>query len=482
MIRDSRSYETQIIDAVRAVNRALGGTYGTSSAINKSDFNQYEVQLIDAIKGIGRTLSGGGISIAGMGNVDLTNYVTRDEFQSLSSRVTVLENESFFRLVDGNVTLKEAYSNLWVPGWLAAGGVGSGSSGGSAVAVSNVKTTGSPLFDISIDGVTTTIKDGLVWGTYNDTAKTVGLTLNGTQYILCVNGYSAGGGVSSESDPIFTASAAYGITSSDITNWNSKTSNVGTITGITMNGNSMGTSGVVDLGTVITSHQSLANYVTLDGTQTITGSKTFSVNTAFTNNISVGGTVSVAGKDMIDLTQSGMTMFGFGSRAERSFNGYGTTVNLRACDANGDQVNILSVQNGVVVVGSKLIPNYMTGLDLGGSSSNQRWNTIYGVNANLSGSLSVETISVGSAVLSYDSTSKALHVSGTDGGVAVGFYADGPVASGGVGDVQRPVQYVNCTQAEYNALQAKDPATLYAISQSGGSVTKVYLGTTLIYQ
>ena len=40
------------------------------------------------------------------------------------------------------------------------------------------------------------------------------------------------------------------------------TTNVGTITGITMNGTSKGTSGVVDLGTVITEHQSLANYYT----------------------------------------------------------------------------------------------------------------------------------------------------------------------------------------------------------------------------
>jgi hypothetical protein len=55
-----------------------------------------------------------------------------------------------------------------------------------------------------------------------------------------------------ETDPVFTASAAHGITSSDISNWNSKTSNVGTITGITMNGASKGTSGVVNLGTVIT--------------------------------------------------------------------------------------------------------------------------------------------------------------------------------------------------------------------------------------
>lgn len=37
-----------------------------------------------------------------------------------------------------------------------------------------------------------------------------------------------------------------------------KTSNVGTITGITMNGSSKGTSGIVDLGTVITAHQDIS--------------------------------------------------------------------------------------------------------------------------------------------------------------------------------------------------------------------------------
>lgn len=62
-----------------------------------------------------------------------------------------------------------------------------------------------------------------------------------------------------------------GITSSDVTtalgytpyssaNPNGYTSNTGTITGITMNGVSKGTSGVVDLGTVITEHQSLSGY------------------------------------------------------------------------------------------------------------------------------------------------------------------------------------------------------------------------------
>ena len=66
-----------------------------------------------------------------------------------------------------------------------------------------------------------------------------------------------------ESDPVFTESPAATITSSDITNWNGKTSNVGTITGIIMNGVSKGTSGVVDLGTVIIQETQLS--VTVSG-------------------------------------------------------------------------------------------------------------------------------------------------------------------------------------------------------------------------
>lgn len=52
-----------------------------------------------------------------------------------------------------------------------------------------------------------------------------------------------------ETDPVFTASAASGITSADITNWNNKTSNVGTITSVTGNNGltGSGTSGSVTI-------------------------------------------------------------------------------------------------------------------------------------------------------------------------------------------------------------------------------------------
>lgn len=209
MLKDSRSYEVQIIDAVRSVNKALGGTYGTSSAIYKSEFNQYEVQLIDAIKGIGRTLSSKGLSLVGGG----VGEVTAEQFQALSQRVTKLEQESFFRLVDGNVTLKEQYQNLWVPGWLASGGIGNGHGGGGGV------TLLSELEDVSID--TSTLANGHVL-TWDATAGDGG---------MWVNAPSSGGGGS------------------------------GTVTGIKMNGTTLSpaVTGIVDLGTVITS---LSGYAT----------------------------------------------------------------------------------------------------------------------------------------------------------------------------------------------------------------------------
>ena len=164
MLRDSRSYEVQIIDAVRSVNKALGGTYGNSSAIGKTEFNQFEVQLVDAIKGIGRTLSGHGFSLAGGGGSGASN----EALLALSQRVSKLESESFFRLVDGNVTLKSEYQNLWVPGWLAAGGIGTGSGGGGQYTpgvgiditnnvISLLPASASSLGGVKVDGTTITI-------------------------------------------------------------------------------------------------------------------------------------------------------------------------------------------------------------------------------------------------------------------------------------------------------------------------------------
>lgn len=79
------------------------------------------------------------------------------------------------------------------------------------------------------------------------------------------------GTLTTEIDPVFSASVAAGITSSDITNWNSKTSNTGTVTGVKMNGiTNNPTSGVVDLGTVLTSETSLSKGTTTGSGNAVT--------------------------------------------------------------------------------------------------------------------------------------------------------------------------------------------------------------------
>ena len=62
-----------------------------------------------------------------------------------------------------------------------------------------------------------------------------------------------------------------GIKATDISNWNSKTDNVGTVTGVKMNGTTNNpTSGVVDLGTVITSETTLSKGTTTGSGNAVT--------------------------------------------------------------------------------------------------------------------------------------------------------------------------------------------------------------------
>lgn len=72
---------------------------------------------------------------------------------------------------------------------------------------------------------------------------------------------------------------------SDLTNDEGYTTNVGTITGISMNGASKGTSGVVDLGTVITAHQDISGKLdksggTMTGLLTLSGAPTSNLHAA----------------------------------------------------------------------------------------------------------------------------------------------------------------------------------------------------------
>lgn len=333
--------------------------------------------------------------------------------------------------------------NLYADGWIAAGGIGNSSGGGGGV---------SSFYDLpEIDipsGTTITANqiltyDGTAWvnqdlqvvvddtipdGTTGYT-RIATITINGGSpiHINAPADGGGGGGGGVETDPIFSASVAYGITSADITSWNGK------LSGVRMNGSTVTPSnGVVDLGTVLTAVPDLSStYVTITGTQTITGAKTF------TSNLSVNAAISVNGISTIEQnTTDHLALFNYGGRLTSALNAYGTTINLRVFNAS-EQANILSVQTDRITVGSQLIPNYTTGINLGGSSANQRWSTIYGLNANLTGNLvmsSTSYIDLGPVRIEYDSVNKAIHVKKADSNDSneYGFYCDGFVAAGGV--------------------------------------------------
>lgn len=95
------------------------------------------------------------------------------------------------------------------------------------------------------------VKSGGLYKIITDNEETIATALNDLDERVEV--LENGGALVEESDPVFAQSAAYNISWSNINNWNSKTSNSGTITGINMNGSSKGTSGTVNLGTVLTS-------------------------------------------------------------------------------------------------------------------------------------------------------------------------------------------------------------------------------------
>jgi hypothetical protein len=131
-----------------------------------------------------------------------------------------------------------------------------------------------------------------------------------------------------------------GIKATDITNWNGKTSNVGTITGITMNGASKGTSGVVDLGTVITSHQDISGKADKSSLATVATSGSY-------NDLSDKPTIPAAANNAtITLTFNGATVgtFTLNQNTNKTID-IGTIIGLPSFGA-ANNGQILGVVNG----------------------------------------------------------------------------------------------------------------------------------------
>ena len=93
---------------------------------------------------------------------------------------------------------------------------------------------------------------------------------------------------------------------------------------------------------------------------------------------------------------------------------------------------------GIVMDGADIVPSSNNTSGIGTSSA--RFAGIYGVNADLSGGLSLAQtghIDIGPARIEYDATNGAIHVTTNQIGnnaPAIGFYMDGFLASGGIGN------------------------------------------------
>ena len=91
-----------------------------------------------------------------------------------------------------------------------------------------------------------------------------------------------------------------------------KTSNIGTITGITMNGASKGTSGVVDLGTVITAHQDISDKANKSEMSVVAGTGADADKTTITLKTGTSATVLTAHQDISGKADSATTLAGYG--------------------------------------------------------------------------------------------------------------------------------------------------------------------------
>lgn len=250
--------------------------------------------------------------------------------------------------------------------------------------------------------------------------------------------------------------------------------------------------------------------VTISGTQTVTGAKTFS-------------TGLVTGGDIYPSSDLGSSL-GYGNR--RFLNGNIQTIGTSTIylkNSSSGNSGFISAGGGYLVLraGSNIDSAYKqlsfhetygfypetSGVNLGYNGVNYRWATIYGVNGDLTGDLTLAStshIDLGPVRLEF--ANGALHVTTNDSTnyPSIGFYADGFVASGGVGtggggsSYVLPIassselggikvgdglsinsttgalsvgldypKYVLCAnEAAYNAIATKDSGTLYLIPKT----------------
>lgn len=341
----------------------------------------------------------------GWGNHANAGYALNSDLLALGSRVTSIESWFEIVTVNGQQALHAKSGRaIYSDSWIAAGGIGSGSGGGGTdlnrVWESLTNNTDKPNVKINVAHIP-------------DLSSTY-LTSHQTIYALNLSAGSFTAGT-------YTPNSAAG------------SFNIPT----TLDHLADGTT------------RKLSDYVTIAGGQTITGAKTFSAWLTASEGIITGG-------DIYPSTDLGGSL-GYGNRrfANGNIQTIGTsTIYLKNSSAGNS--GLLSASGGYLVIragsdvttsGSYKQLNFHasygfypdgTGVNLGYSGANNRWATIYGVDGNLTGDLTLAStshIDIGPLRIEYDDSNKAIHItkiSSSDNNT-YGLYADGFIAAGGIG-------------------------------------------------
>lgn len=291
---------------------------------------------------------------------------------------------------DGN-TIKTTYLKL--SGGNVTGAVTFGSSvSADELTVGDLVVNGVASFTNNLQANTI---NGVVVGSnpkFTDTVTTVTVTGNGNAVtaITASNGkLTVTKGTTfltsyTETDPIFVASAAHGITSSDISNWNSKTSNTGTVTSVKVEGSNglTGSGTVTTSGTITLSHADTSSQasssnsgrtyiqsVTLDSYGHVTGLSTATetvTDTHYTANLITGASATAKanaaatnGNVYLNLVENNTV------RNAHKITGSGTTTVTSDADGN---ITISSADSKVGTVTSITLTQG-TGITIGDSGT-----------------------------------------------------------------------------------------------------------------
>ena len=321
------------------------------------------------------------------------------------------------------------------------GGGGGGVQSVSVQSLSSSSAAVSRIAKITVDGTETYIYNDAAWGSENSSARTVPLTLNGTQKTLMtglppatissLGGVIVGSGLSIDGDGVlFTTGGGGG-------------GGIGSV-GLSM------PSQFTVTGSPLTSDGTIT--VTLKSTSTIPSTQDWTnvYNAAHTH-----GNQSV----LDDITSQDVnnwdTAYGWGNHANAGYAQASALANYVTLATQQTITGAKTFTTNPVTIGSS------SGIGVDGSSY----------------------IDIGDARLKWDANTHSLHVTKRPGSSYSGninVYADGDVGAGGPGSGSS-VKYVNCAnQSAYNNISTKDPATIYTIG-TAPSFSRIYLGTILIY-